>query len=400
MTTTKGKIDCTPEEQGFDSGRIEALNTHFERKIAEGKIAGASYVITRNGKTIASAGVGNATYIDGVGAMRTDTIHRIASETKTFCAVAIFKLIEDGFFRLDTPVGEILPQMNRDPYKKITIAHLLTHTSGLVPDGGTFPDEYVKDAFDWIDMADKRFRAGEKNIDWLEESLHCGLYKPVGAEWMYCSYGFIILGEVISKVSGMNVHDFIVEKICRPLGMTSTFFDMDDEYGKRFNFDGFGHHGTAPTLEEIRKEKEEDKNSLWSRIPKTGGGLYSCPEDLVKFGNMLLGKGSLGGTRILGRKTVEVMTSRVLYNVADNCWEAENPDRRYSYGFDMRVGPGTNQTFHYTPGTFMHEGAGACSLVIDPVENMCASWFVPFAKEGWFSDCLWSVSNVIWSGLK
>jgi len=109
---------------------------------------------------------------------------------------------------------------------------------------------------------------------------------------------------------------------------------------------------------------------------------------------MMLSGGTLDGARILGRKTVEKMTTLAIHNLPDYCWKANTPDR-YGVGFDMRSGP----AFTHSPGTFMHEGWGYCSLYMDPKEQLTAAWFVPFAKNEWFPRAQYSVQNIIWSGL-
>jgi CubicO group peptidase (beta-lactamase class C family) len=109
---------------------------------------------------------------------------------------------------------------------------------------------------------------------------------------------------------------------------------------------------------------------------------------------MMLFGGTLNGARILGRKAVERMTT-ISSALPNFCWNANEKKRYYGVGFDMRNGP----AFTFSQGTFMHEGAGACSLYIDPKEELVAAWIVPFAKEGWFSRALFNVQNIIWSGL-
>ena len=105
-------------------------------------------------------------------------------------------------------------------------------------------------------------------------------------------------------------------------------------------------------------------------------GLFSTPGDLIRFANMAAWDGPVKNeVRILGkRKTVEKMTASALSHVPDNCWDAGVTDRKYGIGFDRREGPG----FLYSKGTYMHEGSGSCSLVIDPAEQLAAAWFVPF----------------------
>ena len=213
-----------------------------------------------------------------------------------------------------------------------------------------------------------------------------------GKEWQYCSFGFAVLGAVIGKVSGMKAEDYIDENILKPLGLQDTFFlPAKADKIKRINL-----------LAEEEKEEIErmaDSSSqiptVWEQIPQTGGGLFSTPCDLIRFANMMLGMGTWNGVRILGRKTVEKMTASSLFQVPDYCWGANEPDRKYAIGFDRREGPG----FHYSKGTYMHEGSGSCSLVIDPQEQLAAAWFVPFRPGEWYAEGLWNVSNIIWSGL-
>ena len=110
---------------------------------------------------------------------------------------------------------------------------------------------------------------------------------------------------------------------------------------------------------------------------------------------MTLNGGCLDNARILGRKTIEVMTTQQLKNVPDYCWGSNEPDRKYGVGFDMREG----LAYTYSKGTYMHEGAGACSMDIDPKEQLAAAWFVPWNKGEWCPDPLYNVQNIIWSGI-
>ena len=121
----------------------------------------------------------------------------------------------------------------------------------------------------------------------------------------------------------------------------------------------------------------------------------STTNDLMKFAHMMLGNGRLGDVRILGRKSVERMTTRQLHNVPDFCWGANDLNRGYGLGFDMREG----YAHSYSKGTYMHEGSGTCSIDIDPKEQLAVAWFTPFDKVEWVAEPLYNVQNIIWSGL-
>jgi len=110
---------------------------------------------------------------------------------------------------------------------------------------------------------------------------------------------------------------------------------------------------------------------------------------------MMLFGGTFEGARVLGRKAVEKMTT-VAIALPNYCCTAEEKERYYGVGFDMRNG----SAFTFSQGTFMHEGSKACSLYVDPKEELVAAWIVPFAKEGWFSRALYNMQNIIWSGIR
>lgn len=397
MLFTQGKTDCTPAEAGYDENRLQVLNNHFQKLINDNEIQCATYCLSRKGKVFAHGAVGKQSFRENDNTpVKPDSLRRIASIGKIFTAVAVMKLVEDGITRLDIPVGEILPQFNTPPYNRITLFHLLTHTSGLHSDSGCFENKYQTDYWDIIDTAYKLSGNGKDGgFDWIAAALGVvgnGFRKNPGEEWAYCSFGFVILGAVIEKLTGMNAEEYIEENITKPLSLKDTFYNLTPEKAKR----------TIVTDEGIEKSINDIINGVYEprwigeklKIPRTSGGLFSTAYDLSRFGNMVLSGGTLDGTRIIGRKAIEKMTT-LAADLPNYCWGANEPHRNYGVGFDMREGA----AFTFSKGTYMHEGAGACSIYIDPKEELVAAWFVPFAREGWFSRALFNVQNVVWSGL-
>lgn len=384
------KTNFTAGEVGYDEGRIEVLNQFFEDQIAKKKIISANYCLAREGKVFANNAIGKLSYREeDTRELKPDTILRIASITKLFCSVAIWQLIEDGKLRVNTYVGEILEEFNVKPFNDITIAHLLSHTSGLQADEGCFENKYFQSPWHFVEVA--------KGQNWVAESLKSGMRKKPGEEWAYCSYGFAILGEVITRVSGQFANDYIVEHIIKPCGMVDTGFNFArKEIVSRTNIPN--EHREKYIKEILDGTYVEDEEDLFfKKVPSTGGGIYSTAYDLCRFGTMLLQGGSIDGTRIIGRKTIEKMTT--LYtgpNIKDYCWNAGGFRREYGLGPDMR----NDDASLYSKGTFYHEGAGGCSLIIDPVEKLVAAWFIPFVNGAWYSEPLYNASAVMWSGLK
>lgn len=394
MLYTSGEIECLPQEVGYDVSRIEVLHSYFQKLIDEKMIQGASYSVSRYGKTFMQGALGPISYRDPTTPLLPTTVHRIASITKVFTTIAIAKLVEDGMIRFDEPVGSILKQFDVPPFNKIDIFSLLTHTSGLFPDY-TAHLSYHRNYWDLVEQYFDSYKAEEGELDWISAALSGGMSRNVGEEWQYSTFGFIFLGEIIKKVTGMSAEQYIEEQIAKPLGMKDTMFNPTQDLAKRCIIRHERQEKFINGLLVDQKPEQSPSEMLWSHVPDTGGGLFSTLPDLMKLGNMLLGMGKLGDTRILGRKTVEKITARALFDTPDYCWGGFNPHRIYALGFDMRTGC----TFIYSPTTYGHEGAGSSCILVDPVEQVTAVWFVPFVDGGWHAEALYNVTNIIWSGL-
>ncbi len=391
MLLSKGKIECNPVEVQYDESRLEVLENHIDKLIDDGEILCASYCITRKNKVIAHNGIGKQSYRDDDNRIVPfNGIHYIASITKTFTAVAIMKLVEDGLIRLDQRVYEILPQFKNAPFDAISVFDLLTHTSGMHPDSGCFPDEPTINVWQLIENAYKQHKKDDGEFDWIAAGLLNGVRMAPGKEWAYCSFGFVILGAIIEEITGIKAETYIEDNIAKPLGMKDTTFDFHKTDKSRWIVqDEYLYH-------KLNGEKNDDEDEPRNRIPKTGGGLYSTAYDLSLFGRCMMNKGTLNGVRILGRKAVEKMTTLAIHDVPDYCWSAQTKSRGYGIGFDMRNG----SAFTFSEGTFNHEGSGACSLYIDPAEELVAAWLVPYKDMSqWHPKALWNVQNIIWSGL-
>lgn len=379
----------SPEDVGYDPARIEAVNRHFEDLIEKKKIMSANYCMARDGKIFADIALGKLSHReDDTREARPDMIQRIASITKLFTSVAIWQLIEDGKLRVNQRVGEIIEEFNEKPFYDITIAHLLSHTSGLHPDPGCFENKFFQSPWSFIEKA--------KSENWIAEALKCGMRTKPGTEWAYCSFGFVILGEIITRVSGEFANDYIVRHIIKPCGLHDTGFDIaHKEIVERMNIPN-EHMERFITEFLAGTYKEDGEESFWRKLPQTGGGLFSTASDLCRFGSMLQLGGYIDGVRVIGRKAIEKMST--LYtapHIKDYCWNAGGVYREYGLGPDMRC----NDASLYTKGTFFHEGAGGCCLIIDPKESLVAAWFIPFVDNTWCPEPLYNAAAVMWSGL-
>ena len=387
MKINHGNVDCTPEEVGYDSSRLEAVIAFFQQMIETEIIFGVSYQIARRGKVIASTSLGSRDYKNPQIQMQPNTLFRIASQTKMFTAVAIQMLVEDGLVAINNPVSRYLPQFDGKPYNEITLLHLLTHSSGLYPEA-SIPNKHHIGAYKHIEM---QANIDGLETDWIAVGLRAGLRRQPGEEWQYCSFGFAVLGAIVEKVTGIKFEKFIMERICKPLKMMNTSFrptPIQAQNAIMFN------ERSEMALKEFEND-EPKENSIWDIIPSAATGLYSTTEDMVRFGMMLQQWGRLGDTRILGRKAVENIATQRLHNLSDFGWGANDLDRKYGLGFDMRLYPGSL----LSPGTFYHEGAGSGTLIIDPVEEIVCSCIYPWVNGKFNNICNDRLYNVIWSGI-
>jgi CubicO group peptidase (beta-lactamase class C family) len=390
------KTPFTPEQVGYDSSRVEALNRHFERLISNKEIHAYEYCLSRDNKFFAQGADGKFSHIDTNRDIQPDTVFAAASITKMFTTTAIFKLAEDGFIRLYQTAGSILKEMDKAPYNEITLAQLLSHTSGLYPDGGCYNEAGKISPWGYI--------AGRPDLPWIEAALAIGMNKKPGEQWQYCSFGFVLLGEVIARVTGMRAEEYIRKEILEPCEMNSSGFvgyfkdqkTADNIADRMYVHEVEDDKEAQERITELRTLGNSAKGSPFENVPQTAGSLVTTSADLCNFGNMLMNGGTFKGKRILGRRVVARMTERfTLPTVRDYCWTAKGEERAYALGPDLRR---TADSF-YSKDTFFHEGSGGCCLIVDPLEKLVAAWFVPYVNNVWSAPALYNAAAVIWSGL-
>jgi CubicO group peptidase (beta-lactamase class C family) len=367
----QGRLDITPREARYDESRIALLASHYLSKVEAGTLQGASFLMARDGKVFAHQAMGKLTYLPDSAPLLPDSIKSIASITKVVTAAAVMKLVEDGVVWLQQPVKTIIKEFDTQMHGSISLWHLLTHTSGLRADGGYFTEPYP---------VDDHGSFGEK--DWLVKTVLSGpLQNAPGEQWNYCSNGFAVLAEVVTRASGMHFNDYVAKKIFEPLGMSRSFIEVPE----------------ALEPEVILLDEWTKKHMAWARTrvgaPMGAGGVYSTLRDLFKFGQCFLGGGEYGGARILGRKTVQEMTRNQLCGVPSFHWGARCREYRHGLGWGFFCDGST-----VGPATFNHEGWGWCSLYVDPVERFIFASFVP-DPEDWNPQLVVAPRTIAFSGI-
>jgi CubicO group peptidase (beta-lactamase class C family) len=248
--------------------------------------------------------------------MQRDTIFRIASMTKPVTVVAVLMLYEGGHFLLDDPICEFLPEFAQakvfvretsdgddglevaEPEREITIRHLLTHTSGLTygnPSGTPVARRYAQAQIG---------RPAEPLDQKVRRLAQLPLVHQPGNAWTY-GLSHDVLGRLVEVVSGHAFDVFLKERIFAPLGMVDTGFYVPAESLDRLAAVYTpGEHGGLRRAADPGLDRSVPRPFL-----SGGGGLVSTASDYARFCQMLLNRGALDDARLLGRKTIELMTA-------------------------------------------------------------------------------------------
>ena len=316
---------AAPASAGMSAERLARIRPLMEQSVKDGKIAGVLTLVMRNGKVAHLEAVGN----QGEGRpMREDTIFRIASMTKAVTSVAAMMLHEEGRLPLGDPLSKYVPEFknvqvavpgdDKTSYKlvpaksEITIRHLLTHTSGLTYRFiGIEPwAKLYKEA----GISDGLVQTEGRLADNIKKLAALPLMHHPGERYSY-SLSTDVLGYVVEVVSGMSLDEFFRTRIFEPLKMRDTHFFLPAEKLPRLAT----VYNQLPDgrIRPMGDRPDERAYLIYSadfhhRGPRTyysgGAGLVSTITDYGRFLQMLLQGGELDGARVLGRKTVELMT--------------------------------------------------------------------------------------------
>jgi CubicO group peptidase (beta-lactamase class C family) len=373
---------------GFDPARLEVLHETTRRFVDEGLHSGIITLIARDGKIVDFQTSGYRD-IENHLPMERDTICRVYSMSKIITTVGVLTLFEDGRFNLDDPISKYIPELKEmkvwtggtqdspklEPLKRpITIMHLLTHTSGLIYD------------FAGDDELTKLWRSadlwnGPGLTNFISKLSKLPLKHQPGDAWTY-GVNQDVLGALIERISGKTFGEFLQERIFAPLDMKDTGFDVPEEKMKRLA--KTYKHGPDGKLVEDKPLIE-----TWPKpgrgIEAGGAGIFSTAGDYARFAQMLCNGGTLEGHRILGRKTVELMTANHTVTLPNN----QAATRQKGFGFGVEVTTDLGQLpIPSSIGQFGWYGAATTYCQIDPKERLVAIGFAqhfPYNEHNFFA---------------
>jgi CubicO group peptidase (beta-lactamase class C family) len=370
---------------GFDAARLKRIDAFFaEKYLAPGKLPCALALVARGGE-VAHLGVQGFADVERKEKITEDTVFRIYSMTKPVTSAAFMMLVEEGKVALDHPVHRFIPEwrelgvfkagfigtfQTQRPARPMLMVDLLRHTSGLT---------YGFQNRTNVDAAYRKNGIGELPHKGALDTMIAGLAKlPLefspGDAWNY-SVSTDVLGYLIEKISGMPLPQFLKERIFDPLGMDDTAFEVAPGATERFA----SCYAASPTggivLQDDARKSEYLKPPMFL---SGGGGLVSTVGDYLKFCRMFLNGGDLGGKRLLGRKTIELMTmnhlpgGKYLTDLSQSLFsEVAYDGVGFGLGFAVTCDP-ARTLLPGSAGEYSWGGAASTYFWIDPKEDLIA----------------------------
>lgn len=363
---------ATAAQSGMAADRLAMIRPAMEQYVRDGQMAGSVTLVARRGKVVVHEAVGMRDR-EASAPMRTDSLFRIASQTKAITSTAILMLQEQGRLAISDPLSKFFPEFANtmvavpragggyDTVKAnrpITLRDLLTHTSGISYGTGPAAEEWRKAGIQMWYFADR------------DEPIQATVAKmgalPIDAQpgerWIY-GFNTDILGAVVEKASGVPLDEFFRTRIFEPLRMRDTHFYLPAEKADRL---AVVYSMQGGKLERAPSPGGMVGQGAYVQGPRKsfsgGAGLVSTAQDYARFLQMLLNGGTLDGKRILSRKSVELMTSN---HVGDKF----RPGDGMGLGVSVVVDLGERGQLG-SPGEFGWGGAYHSTYWVDPAEQL------------------------------
>ncbi|MBV9999000.1 MAG: beta-lactamase family protein [Verrucomicrobia bacterium] len=371
----------------------------LQRFVSEGRYAGVSVLALRDGQPLHQVAAGFQE-VESRRPMTVDSIVRIHSVTKVLTAVTALTFLEEGQIDLGEPVETYLPEVRsfqviagsppeapelRKPARPMTVRDLFRHTAGIAyPAPGTPTEPFFAEAgvSESVSLADK-----------IRRIVRVPLVSDPGVQFDY-GYGTDFLARVLEVVSGRPFEQLLSERVLEPAGMAETGFTVADPALDRL---AMVHEGGGPgsPLRVIPMVAGERRPGAW-RHPLGGSGLYSTLADLGRFGRILCAGGEFGGTRLLGRKTVDLMRANHLAGTASP-YHSFDAGSGFGLGVGVRLELGLADRAD-SPGCFGWNGLASTFFRVDPAERLVLVVLIqhfPFDEH----RLLGRIANVIYSQL-
>ena len=378
-----------PESLGLSSERLDRIGAAVQHGIDDKRIAGAVTLVVRHGRVAWFKSQGMTDREAGK-PMPPDAMFRICSMTKPITSVAVMMLYEEGRFLLDDPVSKYLPEFKNakvlvkppsgEPYsipatKEITIRDLLRHTSGLTYQW----NEVLGPMYEKAGVASGLLPYDGTIGDSVKRLAGLPLLFNPGDRFEY-SLGVDVLGRLVEVASGKPLDEFFRTRIFEPVGMKDTYFFPPDSKLDRlavaytyYDDKGLSRFPDTPIREGSFVYSAEYPSRGPKKLFSGGAGLVSTAMDYARFCQMMLDGGKVGNTRLLSRKTVELMTQDQLGKIG--------PDQGFGLGFGVE-GVKAPLAELGSPGEYSWGGFFYTDFTIDPKEQMIVIFMAQLHPTG------------------
>ena len=363
-----------PAVVGLSAARLERLDAGMQRMVDEGKVAGVVTMLARKGHVafVDSAGVQN---VETGTPMSADTVFQIYSMTKPVTGVAMMMLYEEGKWRLNDPVSDYIPEFaelqvhvgehaDGSPVleaanRSMTMRELMTHSGGFAYGGNDAVGRLYRE---------KRVLDEDAPLQAMIDKLSDLPLRSQPGTRFYYSLSVDVQGYLVQRLSGQPFDEFLLTRVFEPLGMDDTgFFVPVGEIDRSARIHRASSNGELMLA-------DNEVRTLPPAGPLGGQGLYSTAGDYLRFAQMLLNGGRLGGQRLLSPRTVEMMRTNHLLEeplATMQSGTGTGTGRGRGFGLDFSVVMDAAAAGDPLPdGTYWWYGAAGTWFWIDPVSDL------------------------------
>jgi CubicO group peptidase (beta-lactamase class C family) len=325
----------------MDGVQLETAMNVVAAEVQTGRLPGAVAVVVRGGVVVLHRAMGWAQVNPEPERrpMALDSLFDLASLTKVMATLpSVLCLLEQGAFRLDDRVHFFFPEFTGDGKEEVRIRHLLTHTAGLS---------------EWLPLE----QAAGTRAERIDRILRAPLKAAPGSQVIYSDLGFILLGELVTKVSGRPLDQFAQERVFQPLGLPTAGFNPPAELRARCAATEYREYLGRHQVGEVHDERATALGGVAGHA-----GLFATAAEVAAYGQMWLRGGAGGLSRVLSPATVAAATQNLTAGLGDGRglgWMVLSPGDEFMSCGDL-----------FSPGSFGHTGFTGTCLWVDPVRQL------------------------------
>ena len=379
----------TPNEAGMLPERIERAHDLCAQWVRAGHTTALSVCVARRGVIVLHEALGRLRPEADAPPLARDSLFPLSSLTKPITATLAMQLVEEGLLGLNRPARDYLPELTGEGADEILVHHLLTHTSGYV-----FYDQEPL-----VTHVSQRLQAGfapppcpETQHPAANAMLHLFYDAPLavapGAEMIYSDLNYQFVGEIVRRLSGRPIWELARERIFAPLGMGDSFFIVPESAAERVVI----RPPDAPMAAPVSPLNQGIDSRQMQETPYAGGGVFSTPLDMARFGQCFLNGGRYAAARLLSAATVAAMTRDQIPGVPARFFERRIAIASWGYGWAIES-PAKWKYYHgslWPLGTFSHGGGGGVMLWVDRENELVGAYFEACLRNNEKNEMLWN----------